>query len=249
MMGIASGSVRTTRPDWRRRFSAKCGLSSAPLEAERSRRDRQAGPLDLRRSCARLCHFAGGELDQIQFLLGHVHPDDRALAWMQAEASDRRETTDWESNQWFGTTARPDASIRAGQGYGHAAWYVERDDPPDRAQFFTTDLPATLAYYRDTLGFECLGTWNDPPVYAIVARDEQRIHFRLADPPTPNPDKYADELLDAYLFIQNPDALYAEYAARGVEFTRALANTPWDSREFVVKDCDGRLLAFGGNPE
>jgi site-specific recombinase XerD len=25
-----------------------------------------------RRSCARLCHVAGGELQQIQFLLGHV---------------------------------------------------------------------------------------------------------------------------------------------------------------------------------
>jgi site-specific recombinase XerD len=29
-------------------------------------------PHDLRRSCARLCHLAGGELEQIQFLLGHV---------------------------------------------------------------------------------------------------------------------------------------------------------------------------------
>lgn len=29
-------------------------------------------PHDLRRSCARLCHAVGGELDQIQFLLGHV---------------------------------------------------------------------------------------------------------------------------------------------------------------------------------
>jgi integrase len=28
-------------------------------------------PHDLRRTCARLCHLAGGELDQIQFLLGH----------------------------------------------------------------------------------------------------------------------------------------------------------------------------------
>jgi uncharacterized glyoxalase superfamily protein PhnB len=112
-------------------------------------------------------------------------------------------------------------------------------------QFFTTDLPATLAYYRDALGFDCLGTWHDPPVYAIVARNDQRIHFRLADPPTPSPDKYADELLDAYLIVENADALYAEYAARGVEFTRGLGDTPWQSREFVVKDCDGRLLAFG----
>jgi integrase len=29
-------------------------------------------PHDLRRSCARLCHVAGGEIEQIQFLLGHV---------------------------------------------------------------------------------------------------------------------------------------------------------------------------------
>jgi site-specific recombinase XerD len=29
-------------------------------------------PHDLRRTCARLCHSAGGELEQIQFLLRHV---------------------------------------------------------------------------------------------------------------------------------------------------------------------------------
>ncbi len=29
-------------------------------------------PHALRRTCARLCHLAGGEFDQIQFLLGHV---------------------------------------------------------------------------------------------------------------------------------------------------------------------------------
>lgn len=112
-------------------------------------------------------------------------------------------------------------------------------------QFFTLNLAATLAYYKDALGFECLGTWADPPAYAIVARDDHRIHFRVAPPPTSNPDKYEDELLDAYLFVQNADALHAEYAARGVEFTRPLGDTPWRTREFVVKDCDGRLLAFG----
>jgi site-specific recombinase XerD len=29
-------------------------------------------PHNLHRACARLCHAAGGELEQIQFLLGHV---------------------------------------------------------------------------------------------------------------------------------------------------------------------------------
>jgi site-specific recombinase XerD len=32
----------------------------------------QLAPHDLRRTCARLCHEAGGELEQIQFLLGHI---------------------------------------------------------------------------------------------------------------------------------------------------------------------------------
>ena len=114
-------------------------------------------------------------------------------------------------------------------------------------QFFSTDIPATLAYYKDKLGFECQSTWLDPPVYAIVVRDQYAIHFRCAEPPTANPEKYSEELLDVYVAVEDADALYAEYAARGVEFTRELANMPWGAREFVVKDCDGRLLAFGAN--
>lgn len=114
-------------------------------------------------------------------------------------------------------------------------------------QFFTLDIPRTIAYYEAKLGFKCLGTWQDPPVYAIVTRDQHAIHFRCAAPPLANPNKYSDELLDAYVSIEDVDAVYAEYAACGVEFTRGLANTPWNSREFVVKDCDGRLLAFGAS--
>jgi uncharacterized glyoxalase superfamily protein PhnB len=114
-------------------------------------------------------------------------------------------------------------------------------------QFFTLDISGSVTYYEAKLGFKCLGRWQDPPVYAIVARDQQAIHFRCAEPPIANPNKYSDELLDAYLLVEDVDALFAEYAARGVEFTRGLGNMPWQSREFVVKDCDGRLLAFGAN--
>jgi catechol 2,3-dioxygenase-like lactoylglutathione lyase family enzyme len=131
----------------------------------------------------------------------------------------------------------------AGEGLPYT-WAMIRQIAP---QFFTTDIPATLAYYKDKLGFECLGTWDDPPVYAIVARDHHAIHFRCAAPPAANPDKYEEELLDAYLRVEDADALYAEYAEKGVEFARGLANMPWKVREFVVKDCDGRLLAFGAN--
>jgi site-specific recombinase XerD len=42
-------------------------------------------PRDLRRTCALLCHLAGGELEQIQFLLGHasVETTERYLGWKQ----------------------------------------------------------------------------------------------------------------------------------------------------------------------
>ena len=136
----------------------------------------------------------------------------------------------------------------AGHGCGRAAAHLT-DDQSDRAPVLHPDIPRTLAYYKkDKLDFGCRGTWQDPPVYAaIVALDQHAIHFCCAQPPKANPDKYADELLDAYFSLEDADVLYAEYAGKGVEFTRELVNTPWHTREFVVKDCDGRLLAFGSN--
>jgi len=46
-------------------------------------------PHDLRRTCASLCHLAGGELDQIQFLLGHVsiQTTERYLGCKQTSGS------------------------------------------------------------------------------------------------------------------------------------------------------------------
>jgi site-specific recombinase XerD len=45
----------------------------------------QLAPHDLRRSCARFCHLSGGELEQIQFLLGHasVQTTERYLGCKQ----------------------------------------------------------------------------------------------------------------------------------------------------------------------
>jgi catechol 2,3-dioxygenase-like lactoylglutathione lyase family enzyme len=112
-------------------------------------------------------------------------------------------------------------------------------------QFFTTNMPATLAYYQDKLGFRCLGTWGDPPFYAVMTREEHAIHFRCVEALTFDPEKYAEEFLDAYVLVEDAEGLHAEFAAKGVEFARGLGETPWGAREFVVRDCDGRLLCFG----
>lgn len=38
-------------------------------------------PHDLRRTCAKLCHTSGGEIEQIQFLLGHARFRPRNAIW------------------------------------------------------------------------------------------------------------------------------------------------------------------------
>ncbi len=117
-------------------------------------------------------------------------------------------------------------------------------------QFFSTDLQATLAYYRDTLGFETQFEYGEPAFYAGAIRDGFSIFFRHVDVMPPSADnKYEAELLDAYVRVGDVHGLHAEYAARSIEMFRELADQPWGFTEFVVKDGDGRLLCFGQDTE
>jgi integrase len=58
------------RPDCHKRVQSKGNLVSGDDRLP-SMRLTGVAPHDLRRTCARLCHNAGGEIEQIQFLLGH----------------------------------------------------------------------------------------------------------------------------------------------------------------------------------
>jgi integrase len=73
--GVIEGKV--FRRIWKNRTERSSGVttdvvwSAVKQYAKRIGIDHLA-PHDLRRTCARLCHGAGGELEQIQFLLGHA---------------------------------------------------------------------------------------------------------------------------------------------------------------------------------
>ena len=56
---------------WGERLTEKAVWHVVREHATKAGFDKLA-PLDLRTTCARLCHAAGGELEQIQFLLGHI---------------------------------------------------------------------------------------------------------------------------------------------------------------------------------
>ena len=110
------GHVRTVPiPTWVKRH-----VDAWTAAAARAGIDKLA-PHDLRRSCARLCHLAGGELGQIQFLLGHVSiQTTRTLPRVQAEAPDCRERPIGNRTRCrlTRTTARADASIRPARPHG-----------------------------------------------------------------------------------------------------------------------------------
>jgi len=73
--GIKEGalfrSIRKQGQIWGRGMTAKVLWEIVREAASRAGIEKLA-PHDLRRTCVRLCRLAGGELDQIQFLLGHV---------------------------------------------------------------------------------------------------------------------------------------------------------------------------------
>ena len=73
---------------WGEGMSPKVLWHVVRAAAARAGIDRLA-PHDLRRTCARLCHLAGGELDQIQFLGTRLDPDDGTLPRMQAATAVR----------------------------------------------------------------------------------------------------------------------------------------------------------------
>jgi integrase len=69
--GVLFRAINKAGRVWGEGMSPKVLWDVVRASAARANIDKLA-PHDLRRTCARLCHLAGGELDQIQFLLGHV---------------------------------------------------------------------------------------------------------------------------------------------------------------------------------
>lgn len=58
-----------------------------------------------------------------------------------------------------------------------------------------------------------------------------------------------DENWDAYLWIDNVEALYQEFIDKGVKITRTICYQPYSNRDFEVEDCNGYRLCFGQDIE
>ena len=126
--------------------------------------------------------------------------------------------------------------------------------------FIVADVPATLSFYHDMLGFDVAfrGPGPEDEFFVIVRRDGAMIMVKalgatsegrdVAVEPHPNYGRKPAFSWDAYLEVPDPDALAAEFASRGVSFSVPLTDRGDDGvRGFVIKDVDGYGLFFGNH--
>jgi catechol 2,3-dioxygenase-like lactoylglutathione lyase family enzyme len=114
--------------------------------------------------------------------------------------------------------------------------------------FIVTDVVRTVAFYRDNLGFETrFEEPKDGPFFGIVGRGGAQIflksHGGLA--PVPNHTRHPWMRWDAFVYVQDPDALAAEFGGTGVTFSVPLKDTPDGLRGFEISDPDGYVIFFG----
>ncbi len=115
------------------------------------------------------------------------------------------------------------------------------------AQVFVRDVDASVAWYRDVLGFEVDYTYGSPPFYAQVRRDAIAFNLRHTDESPWALDPRADDHLAVRIEVADVKTLFLELRDRRVELHQTLRTEPWDQVTFIVRDPDGNLLSFGSS--
>jgi hypothetical protein len=106
------------------------------------------------------------------------------------------------------------------------------------------DLRRALAHYA-SLGFE-VKPYADGDGYGFAGPDEVSLHLSLDE--GHGPEAGPQHVGAAYLYVEDADALYDEWARPGVGgLTRRVGDTPYKLREGSPVDPDGNLIRFGSS--
>jgi len=120
--------------------------------------------------------------------------------------------------------------------------------------FIVKNVPAALAFYRDSLGFDITfqGPSDDDIFFGIVKRGAAMIILKdVGVDPVPNYTRDIKQGIarwDAYVYVPDPDALAAEFSSRNIEFFKTIKDSEDGDdglRGFEIKDADGYILFFG----
>jgi predicted enzyme related to lactoylglutathione lyase len=118
--------------------------------------------------------------------------------------------------------------------------------------FLVDDVVATANYYRDVLGFRFERFWGAPPVFCMVRRAGIVLMLSQQSPGAVRPNHRArpdSDAWDAYIWVDDADALHAEFKAKGATIVRGLCDQEYGCRDFEVEDPSGYRLCFGHDLE
>ena len=106
--------------------------------------------------------------------------------------------------------------------------------------FPVDDATDAAEYYHEMLGFGVKQLYGKPPYYVIVERDGVEIHLsEREDTSTPI------ERCAVYVYVDDADALYEEFAGKGIKMFAPPENQENEMREFELTDNSGHFLMFG----
>ena len=116
--------------------------------------------------------------------------------------------------------------------------------------FIVGDIRKSLEFYEQRLGFELRSLIPEQePFFAIVGRGGSQLLLKEIGEEVqamPNPTRHEWAAWDAFVFVEDPDALAAEFESRAVEFHKTIHDRKQDSlRGFELRDTDGYVLFFG----
>ena len=98
------------------------------------------------------------------------------------------------------------------------------------------------------LGFELrFAEPSEAPFFAIVGRGGAQILIKTLGEvaPMPNARRHPWAAWDAFVYVDDPDALASEFAADAIAFQVPLGERDDGLRGFEISDPDGYIIFFG----
>jgi catechol 2,3-dioxygenase-like lactoylglutathione lyase family enzyme len=110
------------------------------------------------------------------------------------------------------------------------------------------DVPRSLAFYRDVLGFQLDVLFDEPP-YAILSRAGMRLSLAEQGHPAPDHEVVMTAPTDSaraqsmlVLEVADAHAIHEALSGAGAEIVAPLFSPPWGGHRFFVRDPDGFLI-------
>ncbi|MBI2073153.1 MAG: VOC family protein [Gemmatimonadetes bacterium] len=112
-----------------------------------------------------------------------------------------------------------------------------------------TDLQASIAWYRDVLGFMVDDTWEHEGKVAGVSLKAGKVYLNLSqDDWAKGRDRVKGEGFRLYLTTgQDIDGIAAAIKARGGKLASEPTDQPWGARTFNLVDPDGYKLTVSSS--